>query len=455
MIRKIIIPIACLLAAFLISPGPISARDPQAFLLKIDGVIGPAASEYFHRGLSEAQEAEAQLIILQMDTPGGLDTSMRAIIKEILGAKIPVVVYIAPDGARAASAGTYIVYASHVAAMAPATNLGAATPVSLGGIPGMPSEENKEKEKENEKAPRDAMERKAINDARAYLRSLAQLRGRNAEWAERAVASAESLSANEALQQGVVEIVAKDLPDLLAQLNGREISLQGQKIILKTADIKIRPFEPGWKILLLGWLSNPNIAYILLILGIYGIIYEFSNPGVVFPGVVGAIFLILALYGLHMLPLNYTGLALVILGVALMVAEAFVPSFGALGIGGVGAFLMGSLILIDTEIEGLRISFSLILSLTLLTAVVLIGLIGMAIRARRRKIVSGAEELIGAGGEVLEDFVGTGQILLHGEIWQANCDRPLKKGQKVIVNSRNGLVVSVHPFDSENKEGSS
>jgi membrane-bound serine protease (ClpP class) len=429
------------------------APEPQAFLLKIDGVIGPASSEYFHRGLAEAQEAKADLVILQIDTPGGLDTSMRAIIKEMLGSTIPIVVFVAPDGARAASAGTYIVYASHVAAMAPATNLGAATPVSLGGIPDLPSGENKKKEKDE--TPKDAMERKAINDAKAFLRSMAQLRGRNAEWAERAVASAESLSAEEALRQGVIEIVAKDLPDLLTQLNGREVQLQGQKIVLKTAEIKIRPIEPGWKILLLGILSNPNIAYILLILGIYGIIYEFSNPGTVLPGVVGAIFLILALYGLHMLPLNYTGLALIILGIALMVAEAFVPSFGALGIGGVGAFLMGSLILIETEIEGFKIYFPLIVSLTLLTAVVLIGLIGMAIKARRRKIVSGSEELIGARGEVLEDFNGTGQILLHGEIWQANSDRPLKKGQKVVVQSRAGLVVFVQPMDSETKEGSS
>lgn len=330
------------------SVSELPAQDAaKAYLLEINGAIGPATSDYFTRGLAKAEKAQAELVVLRMDTPGGLDTSMRAINKAILSSSIPVVTYVAPDGARAASAGTYILYASHIAAMAPATNLGAATPVRIGGIPGTGDKDGK-KDKGKD-SNQDAMGRKAVNDAKAYIRGLAQKRGRNVAWAEKAVEKAESLSAKEALKLNVINLIATDIPDLMAQLNEYKVEVLNKEVILKTEGIEILALKPDWRNRLLNTVSNPNIAYILLLIGIYGLIFEFANPGFVVPGVVGAICLLLGLYALHVLPVSFAGAALLLLGIALMVAEAFVPSFGALGIGGVVAFVFGSLMLIDTE----------------------------------------------------------------------------------------------------------
>jgi membrane-bound serine protease (ClpP class) len=416
----------------------------EAYLLEIDGAIGPATSEYFHRGLKKAQESNAELVILRMDTPGGLDTSMREIIKDILASRVPVVSYVSPGGARAASAGTYILYASHVAAMAPATNLGAATPVSIGGLP-MPgkSPEKTEDKKEKSEGETDTLSRKATNDAKAYIRSLAEMRGRNVEWAEQAVEKAESLSAEEALSRGVIDLIASDVNDLLVKLNGRTVKVLDQEKILKTVGITIQEIKPTWLNRLLAVISNPNIAYILLIVGIYGLIFEFSSPGHVLPGVTGAICLLLAFYALHVLPVNYAGVALILFGIALMIVEVFVASFGAIGVGGVISFIIGSAILMDTQEPQFRIAWSLIASFGLVSALFFMVVIGLVIKARRRPIVSGAEELIGSIGEVLDDFETRGRIFLHSEIWDAETQIPLKKGQKVKVTRRKGLVLIV------------
>jgi len=419
----------------------------RGYLLDISGIIGPATADYIDRSMVKAEKQQAELVIVRMDTPGGLDTSMRVIIKRIIGAEVPVVGYVAPGGARAASAGTYILYASHVAVMAPGTNLGAATPVGLIELP----KENEGKEASNEDTEEKetpstgAKERKLINDAAAYIRGLARLRGRNAEWAEQAVREAASLSAREALAKGVIDLLASDLDELKRKLDGHEVQLPMGSRTLHTDNLELERLEPDWQSELLSIISNPNIAYILMLLGIYGLIYEFANPGAIVPGTAGAISLLLALYAFHVLPVNYAGVALILLGLALMVAEAFVPSFGALGIGGVSAFIFGSLILIDTDQPGYGISLPLILTLALATAFLLVIVVGMALRSRQRPVVSGKEELLGAEGLVLDDFSAQGRIRVHGEVWSAHTDQPLHKNQSVRVTGRNGLVLRVMP----------
>ena len=418
--------------------------------MEVRGVIGPAASDYVKRGLEKAAEQRAELVIIQMDTPGGLDTSMREIIQDILASTVPVATYVAPAGARAASAGTYILYASHVAAMSPGTNLGAATPVQIAapGMPGGGQDKNGSgTDKRESGVSDDAMKHKIINDAVAYIRGLAQLRGRNEEWAEKAVREAASLAAEDALREGVVDYVAAGAANLLTQLDGKQVNVLGQERVLHTTGLMIQRFEPDWRTKLLAVITDPNIAYILMLVGIYGLIYEFANPGMILPGVAGTICLLLALFAFQVLPINYAGLGLMLLGIAFMVGEAFMPSFGAMGIGGLIAFVIGSVMLLDTGAPGFGISWPLIGAFALINAGFFIFVIGMAIKARQRPVVSGHEQMVGSVGEVLENFENHGRIRVHSEIWEANTKVPLARGQMVRVIGLEGLKLTVVPED--------
>jgi membrane-bound serine protease (ClpP class) len=444
---------------------PAAAAPGRVLVLTVSGPISPASADFMVRGMQRGAKEGAQLVVLRLDTPGGLDTSMRQVIKEILASPVPVATYVAPGGARAASAGTYILYASHVAAMAPGTNLGAATPVQIGGLP-TPGEREKPKEKkdgkpdekdqarpekaaEPEAPPADAMSKKLVHDAAAYMRGLAQLRGRNADWGEQAVREAVSLSAAEALEKKVIDAMAEDVPGLLRQLDGRKLRVHGEERVLQTAGAEVVVIEPDWRTRVLAVLTDPNVAYVLLLIGIYGLFFEFSNPGFVLPGVAGAICLLLAMFAFQMLPVNYAGVALIALGIAFMVGEAFLPSFGALGIGGVIAFVIGSLMLIDTEVPGFGIAWPLVAGLALASAAFLIFVVGMALKARQRPVVSGREEMIGALGEVLEVAEGEGLARVHSEIWRVRSAVPLKAGQKVRVTRMNGLTLEVAPAEQE------
>ena len=417
-------------------------------VLTVQGAISPASADYLLRGLNHAIQDKAHLIVIEMDTPGGLDSSMRDIIKAILASPVPIITYVSPQGARAASAGTYILYASHIAAMAPATNLGAATPIEL--IPSdneapKPASPDATKPAASPPPPGDTKTRKYVHDAAAYIRGLANLRGRNAEWAERAVREAVSLSASEALALKVVDLVATDLGDLLRQLNGRVIKLNGQSITLNTTQVTIEHVVPDWRSKLLSVIGDPSIAYILMLLGMYGLIYEFSNPGMLFPGVVGGICLLLAMFALQVMPISYAGLALMTLGIILMISEAFVPSFGALGLGGLVAFVIGSVMLIDTDVPGYGIPWLLIVPVALTSGLFSFFVAGMAIKARARPVVTGAEQMIGAHGEILGDLNHEGWARVHGEQWRVRSTVPLTSGDRVQVRARHGLILDVDP----------
>jgi len=419
------------------------ASSARVMLLQVDGAIGPASADYILRGLAHAQSEGAGLLVLAIDTPGGLDRSMRRIIKAILQSSVPVATYVSPGGARAASAGTYILYASHVAAMAPGTDLGAATPVQLGGSEMRPRSPERDGGENGTGAS--TMTHKQVNDAAAYIRGLAQLRGRNAEWAEQAVRQAVSLSADEALKRHVIDYVASDTRDLLAQLDGRTLEVRGKQRTLHTGGAQLLRYDPDWRIRLLAVITEPSIALLLMTVGTWGLILEFFHPGTGVPGVVGAICLLLALYALQLLPVNYAGLALILLGIGCMAAEAFVPSFGVLGLGGVAAFVAGAVILIDTEQPGFGIPLAFIVAIAGISALLITGAAGMALRARRRKVVGGEGRLVGAVGEIVQVAPARSWAQVEGETWQVTSRMPLRQGEKVRVLARRGLVLEVAP----------
>jgi membrane-bound serine protease (ClpP class) len=457
-----------------------------ATVLEINGAIGPATSRYVTKGLDAAHANGSRIVVLQIDTPGGLDTAMRDIIRAILASPIPVVSYVAPPGARAASAGTYILYASHVAAMAPATNLGAATPVSIGGgdsapspspvpssppagsspratpdkhggaddghdaapadHPGTGSEhQSPPADWPRETSPSSPMERKVVNDAVAYIRGLAELRGRNADWAEQAVRGAASLSANAALKEKVIDVVARDVPDLLSQIDGREVRVGSNVMKLDTRDLTVENVKPDWRVELLSVITNPTVAYGLLLIGIYGLLFEGYNPGAVFPGVVGAISLLVALFAFQILSVNYAGLALVAVGVGMIVAEFFFPTFGSLGLGGLIAFVVGSLILFDSDIPGMNIGLPVIAGIATVGGLVIVAMAWLASGSLRRPVVTGVQAMIGERAEVLDAFSGKGRIRYGGEIWNARSTSALQAGQIVRITQVDGLTLWVEP----------
>jgi membrane-bound serine protease (ClpP class) len=417
----------------------------QVVVLDVKGPIGPATANYLEQGIKKATEQRAQLIVLQMDTPGGLDSTTRDIVHAILASPIPVATFVAPSGSRAASAGAYILYASHIAAMAPATNVGAATPVALGGAPPSPPRQPQNKDIPPADTAQNAGERKAINDSVAYIRGLAELRGRNADWAEQAVREAASLSASQALFQGVIDVMATDLPQLLDKLHGRAVKIGKGSITLQTKGLRIERLAPDWRTELLSVITNPTIAYGLLLLGIYGLLLEGYNPGAIVPGVVGAISLILALFALQVLSFNYAGLALIAVGVLMIVLEFFVASFGALGLGGLTAFVIGSIILFDRDIPGMSIALPVIGGIAVAGGAAILGTAYLATRAMRKPVATGMQSMLGDTAEVVGDFDQQGHVRYAGELWQAYTATPVRAGQTVRIKKVSGLSVWIEP----------
>lgn len=450
MLRKLRRAAALLAAAALVAGGAgaqPAGGQPAALLLTLDGIVGPATADYVIRGLAAAREQNAAAVVLRIDTPGGLDASMRDIIRAILASPIPVISYVAPNGARAASAGTYILYASHVAAMAPATNLGAATPISLGGSSKPAEPPDKQPPPGHEGSPgrtgQDPAEAKAINDAVAYIRALAALRGRNADWAEQAVRGAASLTAGEAHARNVIDLIADDLPDLMAKAEGRSVRVGNGMVTLHTKDLRVLARDPDWRTQVLSVITNPNLALLLLMAGIYGLIFEFMTPGALFPGIFGAICLLVGLYALSALPLTYAGIALVLLGISLMVAEIFAPTLGVLGIGGAVSFILGALLLIDTDTPAFGVSIPLMAGIAA-ASLGMTFLVGrLALRSRQAPIVSGAESLIGQRIKVLSWADRQGYVAAAGERWRATGPAGLAAGDAVVITAVRGVTLQV------------
>lgn len=451
-----------LMSVLLVALGaaPAAAQEDRApgptVLLEIEGAIGPATSEYIRDGLAEAQRLGATAIVFRMDTPGGLDSAMREIIRSMLDSPIPIIAYVSPRGARAASAGTYILYASHLAAMAPSTHLGAATPVAIGGGTPTPSgdrgRDGDDKDKDR-RSPLAAAEAKAVNDAVAYIRGLAELRGRNADWAERAVRDAETLTASQALKEGVIELMSPDLATLLGEANGRRIEMDDGEITLAIDPSNVRTVEPNWRTRILAAITNPNVAYLLLLLGLYGLLFEFMSPGALVPGVIGGISLLVGLYALNLMPVNFAGAALLAIGIALMIAEALVPSFGVLGIGGLVAFVLGSLFLFHGEVPGFQIAWPVVASAAIASALLFVVAVTAAWRAHRRTVVTGQRGLATTKARVLAWNNGDGEVLVKGEHWSARSATPQRVGGHVRIVAREGLTLVVEAApESETRE---
>ena len=453
---KTLLIVACLFMGLQVQP---VMAEGKAYLVEVDGAIGPVTYDLISRTVKNAEAKWATesdmrsstLVLLLMNTPGGLDHSTRKIIKEILGSEVPVITYVSPSGSRAASAGTYILYASHIAAMSPATNLGAATPVQIGGIPEIPSpttpaspEDSDQKILQDKKS---TMERKIINDAAAYIKGLAKLRGRNEAWAEKAVREGVSLTAEDALEMGVIDIMANNVTDLFKQLAGRTIELKGKSVTLGTESLIVEHIKPDWRSRLLSVITDPNIAYLFMLAGVYGLVIELSNPGAIFPGVLGSICLLLALYAFQVLPINYAGLALVCVGLAFIISEIFITSGGILGLGGVVAFVLGSIILFDDKY--LAVSLPLIGGVAAVAAGFLLWIMRRLSTTRHKQVVSGLEYLKGQVGEVIHDFTGKGRVRVEGESWRAESSEPLQAGQKVHIRDINHLVLKVDAIDED------
>ncbi|HKJ19201.1 MAG TPA: nodulation protein NfeD [Woeseiaceae bacterium] len=428
---------ALLLLLTLLWSASSTAAPTRVVELEIDGPIGVATADYLNSGIEHAEEIGAELIIITIDTPGGLMKPMREIVQGVLASTVPIAAYVGPAGARADSAGTYILLACHIAAMTPTSHLGAATPVPLVNSPA-------KKDSDDETAA-PAMDRKIMNDAVSYIRSLADRHGRNADWAESAVTDAATLTAQEALEKNVIEFIAENQQELLALVDGYEVEIAGTSRTISTGDAEIEAFEANWRIRLLTVISNPEIVLLLGLIGLYGLMYEGWNPGAIVPGVVGAICLLLAAYALQVLPVNYAGLALIIVGIALMVAEAYAPSFGALGLGGIAAFVFGAIIMFDSGVPGFGISYAFVIGLGLGFAVLLIWLLGYLLKLRRRGAVTGKGSIVGGTAIAMEDFEGDGKVWLEGEAWHARSRGAVTKDEQLIVTRLDGLTLDVEP----------
>lgn len=471
MVRIAMLALLTCTAAGMIASGWAASQDTRVVVFPVQGVIGPATSDYLIKGLTDAAGGNAMLAVIELDTPGGLDSSMRAIVQAILASPIPVATFVSPAGARAASAGTFILYASHIAAMTPASNLGAASPVSIGlgggsdpdkttspqpgGDDAQRSPQNADTGERNttgtsaESASEDVMTGKVKSDAAAYIRSLAQLRGRNVTFAEQAVLNAKSLSAHEALEQGVIDYIASDLNALLKQINGKTVTVAGDRsILLHTDSVTVQIEQPGWRIKVLSVLTNPQLALVLMMVGIYGLFFELTSPGFALPGVAGTICLLLGLYAFHLLPVNWAGVALLFVGASLMISEVFLPSFGVLGIGGVIAFVLGGLFLTDTGIPGFDLSLPFLIGLGVSSALLMMLAGTLAARAYKRKVVTGNEAMLNEVGTVTGTANGLVYAQIRGEQWRVVSDVPLVTGDRVRVVAVQGLILKVVQFDT-------